>query len=258
VREIFNEKNVKCPHISYLDNSHYFYTYFNKVKHSIITGPDELYAAYEKISNEIIESRKDYNGKSCRFKNIEDAISKIHEKFDIIPELEGIYKLKTYNKIHHETVSKHTKSVVNNIKTKTFFKNFESSDKNILILSAYLHDIGKGPKTRWKNGIQEVDHNHPVKSLNMLKRILIDDLQYLTNEEIKLLCLNIVYHDIIGEIVGKNRDINQLKKIIKKEKELDMIIELGCADMAAIKLGFFLFNKGKIANIRNDVMSNLN
>ncbi|WP_354615650.1 HD domain-containing protein [Escherichia coli] len=62
------------------------------------------------------------------------------------------------------------------------FYQLDSIHQEVLELAAYLHDIGKGPKTRWNNNyMHEADGEHPRKSLAMLQRILTEYLPSHTN-----------------------------------------------------------------------------
>ena len=64
-----------------------------------------------------------------------------------------------------------------------------------------------------------------------------------------------VYHDLIGDILGKGRRIAELIDIIEDERELNMLIALGKADMLAIN--DMWMNEEKIDSIRKQVIKAL-
>ncbi|MEM5667924.1 HD domain-containing protein [Bacillus cereus] len=80
-----------------------------------------------------------------------------------------MFELETDNKVHSDNVSDHTIKVVNNLEDNEYYRNLSENDKKLVKLSAYLHDIGKGPKSKWKDGIQVAYPDHPADSIPMLK-----------------------------------------------------------------------------------------
>ena len=124
---------------------------------------------------------------------------------------------------HTDDVGIHTRKVFNALKNFTHFHTLSPGDKEIVKLSAYLHDIGKGPKSRWNNEtMHQADNNHAVKSLPMLKRILTEDIGNLDAETVRKIVMLVTYDDLVGDIVAKGRDKKQLLDIITSENgELD-------------------------------------
>ena len=109
--------------------------------------------------------------------------------------------------------------------------------KNVLLLGAYLHDIGKGPASKWEkdNGVMVRAYpDHPADAIPMLKRILIEDIETLSDDEIRRLCMLVVYHDIIGECCGKGRNKQQIADLIEGEDDYDMLTAISIADTTAI------------------------
>lgn len=235
VEEIFKENNVECPVIVYepFRKQNFYYTKFamGRGGETLTTGPISLKNMFKNSIEKIIQQRKDNENSNYKFQNLEELLNAIEDNFCIIEELEGIDNLKVSNDVHNDDVKTHTLKVVKNVTEHAYFKTLNDEDKNILKLAAYLHDIGKGPKSKWKDGVQAAYSDHPVDSLKMLKRILVEDVQELSRYEIRMICLLVGYHDIIGEIFGKNRDKKQLFNILKTEEEFDMLDCLGYSDV---------------------------
>lgn len=264
VIKIFEDNKITPPDISFEPFKSKYYFYFTKFmlgqgNDSLITGPYFLQRSYKNAIKTIIEKRTEMNSNAeFLFENIEDAVIKIDDDFCLIPEMKGIFELETKNEIHTENVSDHTWKVVENLESLEYYQNSTEKDKNILKLSAYLHDIGKGPKSRWKDGIQPAYPDHPADAPEMLERILVEDFKEISDYEIKKICILVTYHDLIGEIIGKGRDIQQLVDIVENEKIFDMLATLNLADVSAINDSWVFEYNENIERIKNEVFQKLN
>ncbi|WP_198600050.1 HD domain-containing protein, partial [Vibrio cyclitrophicus] len=197
---------------------------------NIVTGPKILKRRVKNNIEEIFE----YEQISPTFEDLSSAVQGIMNDFCCIKELDDIEGLETDNPIHRECVGKHSQTVAYLVQQENSFKKFKKVAQDILVFSAYLHDIGKGPKSRWPDGIQKVDDDHPRKSLPMLKRILTEDIGNLSKKEIRRIHMLVVYDDLVGDIVANGRDKNQFFQIVKNTIDVDLLISLGTADMKAI------------------------
>ena len=113
--------------------------------------------------------------------------------------------------------------------------NASEEKKSILLLAAYLHDMGKGPKKKWKEGkMTRAYPDHPVDAIPMLARILTEEIESLSEDEIRLVCMLVVYHDIVGDCIEKEREKKQVAELIECEDDLEMLFALSCADSKAI------------------------
>lgn len=233
----FKSAGLPIPNITFspFNGRHFYYTKFmiNKPDYSLTTGPYFLKKSFDEAIKKINDNRK-VKRKNYSFKNIKDILLNIEKDFSAILELEGIFELETRNDVHSENVSDHTKKVVENLIEGDQFNNFDEVDQDILRLSAFLHDIGKGPKSKWKDGVQNAYPDHPADAAPMLIRILTEEIENLKPYEIRMLCLLVIYHDLIGEIIGKGRDIQQLFDVVKDEEEFSMLSALNYADVKAI------------------------
>lgn len=265
VKEGLKKMDIDVNVANYSFNNRYFYfTQYPRDKtRSLVTGPYWLKRTFDETIEKIIKKRsEEKDGKKYKYSSIKDLLEAIEVDFSAIPELGGIFELETVNDVHSEDVSTHTKKVVDKLINSKCFEEFDEENQDILKLSAYLHDIGKGPKLKWKDsnpsGKQPAYPDHPVDSLTMLERILVDDIKELSNNKIRLICLLVGYHDLIGEIIGKGRDIQQLFDIINNEKELKLLVCLNRADVTAINIIWSCNYNSEVGNIVSKAIEKLN
>ncbi len=256
----FKEYNVPLPKIAFapFEGYNFYFTKFamGRSNDTLVTGPYDLNNAFNGAVETVINNHKKLRIGNHKFKNINDSLQKINKNFCTINELEGIYELKTKNEYHNENVSDHTKKVLSNLYSNEYYQGLSSSDQHILQLSAYLHDIGKGPKTKWKGGIQPAYPDHPADAIPMLERILTEDFENLNEYEIRKICLLVAYHDLIGDIVGKDRNRQELFDIIEDENELNMLIAISLADVSSINTTWRDSINDELPSLIEDVMYN--
>jgi hypothetical protein len=254
---IFKENDIKVPNVGFspFNWRHFYFTKFqlNRGKETLVTGPYFLKNQLKRTIKEIKESRKPLDNSKCKFENIDDAITQLEANFCVIPELEGIFELETSNREHSDNVSDHTKKVVSNLEGSKYYEGLNDDDKKIVLLSAYLHDIGKGPKSKWKNGIQITYPDHPADGLSMLPRILSEDFKDISNYQIKKICLLVAYHDLIGDILEKGRSKQELINLKIDENELNMLISITIADVSSINFLWQLTINSKLSTFVEDI-----
>lgn len=243
IEKCYRELGVLCPKISYepFHNRHFFFTKFffpERRNETLVTGPIQLREEFYKTVECIISNRGNGSCTDAQFENVDHALTEIKKNFCVIPELEGIYQLQTDNQIHQETVSGHTIKVVNNVKKTMFYDMIGEKWKHVVLLAAYLHDIGKGPKEKWTNGIQKVYADHPVDALPMVTRILSEDIKDIDDKQIRRICLLVAYHDLMGDIIGKERAKSELLELNLNKKDLYMLAALTTADIQSIGIGW--------------------
>lgn len=263
VQRIFNSNNVKCPPIEFTPFKRVYRFHFTKWMlgrpgETLVTGPFFLKKKFEVAIENIKNNRKKNSRKTVfKFESVEEALNSIDDDFSAISELGDIFELETLNAEHSENVSDHTKSVVKNVVESEFYQESDEEAQRILKLSAYLHDIGKGPKSMWKDGKQKTYVDHPADAPGMLERILSEDIQEISDYEIRMICLLVTYHDLIGEIIGKNRDVQQLYDILENEKEFDMLSCLNYADVQALNFFWVMQYRSKIGSIKSEFLEQL-
>lgn len=243
IQKCYKQLGVSCPNISYepFHNRHFFFTKFffsGRENETLVTGPIQLKEKYLRAVDYIVDNREKGSSINTLFDDIDHALIEIERNFCVIPELAGIYELQTDNEVHQESVSRHTISVVNNVKETIFFDRIGEKWKSVTLLAAYLHDIGKGPREKWKNGIQRVYTDHPADAIPMVARILSEDVKKISYSEIRRICLLVAYHDLMGDIIGKGRAVNELLELDLNEKDLNMLAALAEADISALGVGW--------------------
>ena len=239
VKAILDDCNVKIQpkikDIEPIEGNYFYYTKFTmkgRENEDLVTGPKRLKRVYD-LANEIIKKERVKKTKfTCA--SIEELIERLDEDFCFIEETKGIFKLETKNDVHSDTVSDHTLKVVENIRIHPEFDGLQGDEQNILLLSAYLHDIGKGPHDKWADKIQPAYPDHPADSLKQAVRVLIEDIKILSNEDIRILTLLIAYHDILGDLSKDCRNTIELKNIITNKNDLKLLYILSQADTLAI------------------------
>lgn len=240
----FDNFDIRCDNSSF--ENHYFNDFNAKGRVNIVSGPKILLSETKKCIKYIIENKP----LNPVFGNISDALNAIEFNFGCIKELSDIDGLETDNPIHKEDVGAHSRRVAGLLNKEPVFHELSEKEQHVVTLAAYLHDIGKGPKTRWKDGIQKVDDTHPIKSLPMLKRILSEEIGGLSNKEIRQIVTLVVYDDLVGDIIGHKRNEDQMQKIIKIKSDVDMLILIAKCDMNSINPAWVINGIDKIEELR--------
>ncbi|MDC4458924.1 DarT ssDNA thymidine ADP-ribosyltransferase family protein [Acinetobacter baumannii] len=236
VRRIFQENGMNPPEISkspyfYYSNSRPVFTANDaQWTYPCVIGPKTLYEFTNQVIAETIEARKQIQ--KYNFNSIENLLINLESNPDCIRELAETNNLLMRYGHHNSTVGTHSKRVFNNLEDIKEYDYLVERDRLLVKISAYLHDIGKGPCSRWNNRVMhEADLNHSLKSLPMLKRILSQEVELLTEDDIYKIFICVTYDDLVGEIIGKDRNKKQLFDLIKSKDILDLLFTIGKADL---------------------------
>jgi len=252
VEGVLEDNSIEGPKVVDKFNEHFKYHYFTdfkkKGKVNIVTGPRWLRHLVRKNIKTVFDFEQD----SATIDDLKSMVEKITSDFCCIKELSDIEGLETDNPMHKEDVGKQSRTVSELVKQDSKFGEYSELEKNLLVISAFFHDIGKGPKSRWPNGIQKVDDEHPRKSLPMLKRILCEEIGGLSKKDIRRIHILVVYDDLVGDIVANGRDKKQLFKIVRNKTDVDLLISIGKSDMRAINEKWFTDNIEKIETLRQE------
>lgn len=241
VEKVFRVNNIEPPTIvldgyEKLQKYKFYYTKFfipGQTDNTLVKGPLQLLCEYQNLLKRIKENRKKQT--NYTFQTIGDLVAAIDNDFTVLPELKELVDLQQNYPPHEDTVGEHTKIVVAGIKKQTFYNQASVKTKALLKLAAYLHDIGKGPKSKWEDGIMNRAYpDHPADAVPMLERILTDEIANISEEEIRQLCMLVIYHDIVGDCIEHGRDKEQIVRIIKDENDLEMLFAIAIADAKSI------------------------
>ncbi|WP_433884662.1 type II toxin-antitoxin system toxin DNA ADP-ribosyl transferase DarT [Pseudomonas vranovensis] len=229
VERIFNSKKLTPPQIR--PNKWHYYIDFSAPNQPFIAGPSLLKKLFEDTVTEIIRDNKGTH----KYSTLQSALQAIATDFCAIKELDDINGLNADYGPHKDDVGKHSRRVASLVKHSDEYLNLNTEDQMVLELAALLHDIGKGPKSRWKDSFMDkADNNHPRKSLPMLYRIITQDIGGLSEDQVRTLTMLVTYDDLLGDIAANGRDRQQLFDIITCEKDIQMLVALSKADIGAI------------------------
>ena len=242
---------------------HQYYFYFTKFtfavperrRETLVVGPKFIQYAYEQLLKKVREAKVKDMASNPTYPTLHDLLQAIRTNFCAILELQGIWNLKTSNPMHPETVSEHTLRVVETIKQTEYYKNADAHKKDLLELAAYLHDIGKGPHTKWKDGVQPPYLDHPYDAISMLARIFTQEIREVDDEDVRVVGLLVAYHDIIGDSATGERNIKALRPILKSEDDFDMLACLSEADIRSIDINWWYNVWIKIDELKSKVFS---
>jgi len=249
VEQIFQAQGVQVPSIKY-DDEHFYLNFYDDGRKSIVTGPRFLKGEVD----ETISSICSISTGPRKYGSIGVALEAIAHDFSSIQELDDIDGLKASYGPHSDDVGMHSRKVAGGISSFEEFNELSDEDKEIVLLSAYLHDIGKGPKTRWgQQGMTRADNDHAVKSLPMLKRILTEDIGGLSDETVRKIVTLVAYDDLIGDIVAKGRDEKQLFDVIQTENDLNMLVAIAKADMNSINPIWVMCHNSSIEALKSRI-----
>lgn len=238
VQQMVNEAALPFPPIGFesSDRRHYFVNFAdrNEKNQSIVTGPRGIAEKYESACEQV--TQKAGRTEDAPFRTPRVLLDALRQDFGCLPQTAELVGLKSENGIHKRSVDIHTLEVVEKLKALPEFTSLPSEYQNRVELAAYLHDIGKGPKARWANngGLQKVDPDHPVHAMPMMVEILTEHVKKVKPENAQLLLKLVCYHDLVGEVLGKGRDEQQIINAIGTNLELDMLFALGKADATSL------------------------
>lgn len=246
VENAFKQNGIKAPAILYDNNQQmlkygFYYTKFffsDRKNETLVTGPCTLLSRYKTLVKEVMKERKTKRD-SYPYTSVKALVDALDKNITVLPELKAAADVLQDYAPHNDSVGDHTKKVVEEMKKSDYYKNASDDLKNVLLLGSYLHDIGKGPASKWTDGkMKRAYPDHPADAIPTLGRILTEDIEMLNNDDIRRLCMLVVYHDIIGECYEKGRDKQQIADLIENEDDYDMLAAISIADATAVN-GFW-------------------
>lgn len=236
VEEMVKEAGVPFPKIELesRDRRHYYTDFLKSSKTSIAMGPRAIAMQYYSSCEQI--SKKTGDNGTAQYETPKKLLLELRKNFGCLPQTTELIGLESENEMHKSTVDIHTLEVVKKLKSLPEFTGLTPENQEMLELSAYLHDIGKGPKSRWKDngGIQKVDPDHAAHAMPMMVDILTNHVGTVNMENVKIIMKLVCYHDLVGEVLGKGRDEQQIIDIAENELELAMLFAISKADATSV------------------------
>lgn len=263
VKKVFKQNGLKVPDILF-DHDYkickygFYYTKFffdNRKNETLVIGPQTLLHAYKELLKQVKDVRR-VNKKVYRYKTIGELVEALNQDINCLSEMRNAVKIHQNFYPHNDTVGDHTKKVVAEIRKSDYYINASSQIKNVMLLGAYLHDMGKGPASKWKNGEMKSAYlDHPADAIPMLKRILTEEIESVSDDEIRRLCMLVVYHDIIGDCLLKEREKQQIVDIIENEDDYDMLSAISIADSISINDAWGRMISKNAPDMKGEVMN---
>ena len=241
VKQVFDENGIKAPEILFDYNQKmlkycFYYTKFffnDRRNETLVTGPRTLFKNYNNLMEEVKKERQTKKA-SYPYKTVKKLVETLNQDITMLQELKVSVEILQDYTPHNDTVGDHTKKVVAEIQKTAYYENASDYVKNVLLLGAYLHDICKGPASKWTEGTMSRAYpDHPADAIPMLGRILTEEIESLNDDEIRRLCMLVVYHDLIGECYEKGRDKQQIADLIETDDDYDMLTAISIADATA-------------------------
>ncbi len=217
------------------DRPHWFTDFASGGNASVVKGPGEIATIFE-LACEYVDQHAGSHADTAKFKNLKELRDALRADFGCLPETAELVGLKSANGVHKRTVDVHTREVVDKLLSLPEFAALDAKPQRLVEIAAYLHDIGKGPRARWDDngGLQKVDPNHPVGAMPMMAEILTEHVGTVGKTSARKLMKLVCYHDLVGDVLGKGREEQQIVDVADSKEELDMLFALGKADATVL------------------------
>jgi UTP:GlnB (protein PII) uridylyltransferase len=218
------------------ERPHYYTQFFDgKPDVTLVHGPNEIAMMFESACTEVKATYAKQKWQAT-FQDLAALRDGLRANFGCLPHTAELVGLRSENGIHKKTVDLHTADVVGKLHSLPAFAKLDAGAQLLVEVAAWLHDIGKGPRSRWANngGLQKVDPNHPVGAMPMMVEILTRHVAPIDPADARTLMKLVCYHDLVGDVLGKGRDEQQIIDVVESRRELDMLFALGEADATVL------------------------
>ncbi|MGE5609619.1 MAG: DarT ssDNA thymidine ADP-ribosyltransferase family protein [Bacillota bacterium] len=214
---------------------HWFVDFPNGKTSSLVQGPGEIAMNFAAACKQV-EERAGEHTDTAQFKTLKRLRDALRADFGCLPHTAELVGLNSANGIHKHPVDVHTKEVVKKLLSLPEFQALDESAQILVEVAAHLHDIGKGPRSRWNGngGLQKVDPNHPVGAMPMMVEILSEHVAKVSVASARTLMKLVCYHDLVGDVLGRGRDEQQIVDVVDDDEELNMLFALGKADATVL------------------------
>ena len=235
IQEIVGDREFPPIELEDRGRKHWFTNFAQGGTSSVVKGPGEIAIIFNDACDYVAEHTRDHED-TANFKNLRSLQDGLRADFGCLPHTAELVGLRSENGIHRRTVDVHTKEVVARLLELDEYDDFDAEQQLLLEIAAYLHDIGKGPRSRWdKNGgLQKVDPDHPVSAMPMMKEVLTEHVGRVRASSARTLLMLVCYHDLVGDVLGQGRDKQQILDVVDSEEELRMLFAISRADVTAL------------------------
>lgn len=259
VLHIFKECGVTPPPVR-VDSFNHYYGKPSRWNESLITGPYFLKQGFEEVVDEILSFNRVAPPK---FESLNEGLIAVRESLSAIKELGDVDGLRANYGPHFDDVGTHSRRVAESVVGSPEYALLDQVNRDILELSAYLHDIGKGPKNRWPKDIcgnyhmNRPDSDHAAESLPMLKAILTEDFPFLPRDTVRKIVMLVTYDDLLGDIAANGRDKSQLFEVVTCAEDIHMLVAISKADIGSLDNHWLANVSPDIDLIRDEVLRSL-
>jgi putative nucleotidyltransferase with HDIG domain len=254
VSQIYNAAGIRVPEIR-LSNYHYLTQWPEHPDRSLVMGPILTKATIA----ESIKGVQNAIGTASHpeFATLAELRDKLRDKPASVPLVNELFGLKSDNPMHRDDVGQHTIKVAELLRASSEWKRLVPADQLLCEIAAYFHDVGKGPKSRWKvnDFRQKADPDHPVTGVEYLAKYLPTAVSRMKPRSVRVTLTLVGYHDLIGDILGRGRKREQILNAAIDVRDIDMLIALAKADVCAINPGWW--NVGAVTELRRWVQDQL-
>ncbi|WP_459676130.1 DUF4433 domain-containing protein [Acidisoma sp. 7E03] len=214
---------------------HWFLNFASGGTSSVVKGPGEIAALFKAACAYVEEHAGDHEG-TAKFNSLKHLREGLRADFGCLPQTAELVGLRSENGVHKRTVDIHTKEVVEQLLSLGEYDALDEKQQMLVEIAAYLHDIGKGPRSRWdgNGGLQKVDPDHPVAAMPMMANILTEHVAMVRASSARTLMKLICYHDLVGDVLGQGRDEQQIFDVVDDVEELNMLFAIARADVSAL------------------------
>lgn len=242
VAKAYKDADRQLPPVrhGYDYRKHYYNRYPEAPDESLVTGPFFAKRAFDK-GVEVLQGAIG-NAPAPAHSCLSELRAALRGDLAATPLTAELVGLESDNPMHPEDAGKHTQQVVANLLSSKEFEALGRTDRLLTEIAAYFHDVGKGPKSRWaqNKGKQKVDPDHPIRAVPMVAEFLKEQVATMKPRSARVILMLVCYHDLVGDIIGTGRDFearrdeNQLYAVIIDQRDVDMLIAIGKADVTAV------------------------
>jgi len=146
VEQMYKEAGLPAPTIGY-EPKHYFLPFYASEESrrlSVVMGPYAIAREFEETLEQLIPEIG--KAKSAHYSSLKSLLEALRGDMGILPETAELVGLESDNEMHSEDVGTHTLKVVDKLRSQPEYEKLSPTDKILVELAAFLHDIGKGPR----------------------------------------------------------------------------------------------------------------